>query len=70
METVFARRRSAAFERAGSAGVRWRAGGIADLLRASHPLDGIDRRTGAPHTFRRDVQRVSAGLGQQQFRRF
>jgi hypothetical protein len=57
VETVFAWRRSAAFGRAGSAGVRWRAGGLADLLRASHPLDGVDRRSGAPHTFRGDVQR-------------
>jgi hypothetical protein len=30
---------------------------LLDMLRASHPLDGVDRRSGAPHTFRGDVQR-------------
>jgi hypothetical protein len=57
VETVLAWRRPAAFGRAGGAGVRRRAGGILDMLRASHPLDGVDRCSGAPHAFRGDVKR-------------
>jgi len=57
VEAVFARRRSAAFGWPGGARTSRRACGLADLLRASDPMDGIDRRSGAPHAFRRDVQR-------------